>query len=440
MPVPWSVLRGGVRAQQRAALRRRGARRLLWICTACVLVAAAAASPAGALPAARARGLLKAARLVVAGEVAGVTSYDNDRISVVDFTADRVLKGQVPGTPPFHVALVELHEGPVRAGLTTGTRGIAFLRPASRTSYVAKTLPAGTYYELLPEFGAFISAPSAEKAAQQTELVARIVASASGREMDRKAARQLTFDLLAADNPLLVEDAGSGLVDLRGRPQLTPEELHALDTALRRTDMTDHLRVELIQAVAKGGIRDAAPALRSIETPPAVAEAAWRALDQLGEGAPKETLDARLISHDPDIRAATVRELLRRDGVDAVGKAGEVAIQDPDPAVRKAAVDALGALGKPEGLAPLERVFVDSPTDLQQGTARAILEIGGQPAIDACTRLAFTGPVDSQRYAVLMLMTMNDTRKQPALKRIAETHPDEQIRDLVTKGFQFHEH
>ena len=62
-------------------------------------------------------------------------------------------------------------------------------------------------------------------------------------------------------------------------------------------------------------------------------------------------------------------------------------------------------LAKPEVLPPLERVFRDSSGDLQQATGRAILAVGGPAAVDAFGRLAFTGSITSQRYAVALLST-----------------------------------
>ena len=55
-------------------------------------------------------------------------------------------------------------------------------------------------------------------------------------------------------------------------------------------------------------------------------------------------------------------------------------------------------------------------------------------------RLAFTGPIPSQRYAVVLLMTMPDPHKQEVLDRIEQTHSDEDIRDLIAKGLPYHEH
>jgi len=85
-------------------------------------------------------------------------------------------------------------------------------------------------------------------------------------------------------------------------------------------------------------------------------------------------------------------------------------------------------------------VFTGDSVDMRQAAARAILAVGGQPAVDSLARLAFTGPVPAQRYAVLVLMLMPNAPKDAALKRIAETHQDQQVRELIAHGFPKHEH
>lgn len=70
---------------------------------------------------------------------------------------------------------------------------------------------------------------------------------------------------------------------------------------------------------------------------------------------------------------------------------------------------------------------------------RAILAVGGEPTVDALGRLAFEGPIKSQRYAVILLMTLSGPYKEATLQRIGQTHSDEQIRDLVASGFPIHE-
>jgi len=79
-------------------------------------------------------------------------------------------------------------------------------------------------------------------------------------------------------------------------------------------------------------------------------------------------------------------------------------------------------------------VFVDQSVALQQAAARGIVGVGGQPAIDALSRLAVNGPVMAQRYAVLVMMTLNDPRSAPVLEKLGETHPDEKVREMIHHG------
>jgi hypothetical protein len=432
-------LPGGARAIRRA-LRGRIRSAALVPALAALALCTAPGAAAAETPAPRLRALLGSARLVVSGQASGATSYDDDRVAVITFTADQALKGSLPGIPPIAVSIVELHEGPARAPLTTGMRGIIFLRPVRRTSYLAKTIPPGSYYEQLPEYGSFVAAASKAEADRQYEIVARLLAAARGEALGAAQLRKLTMDLLGAENPLLVEDAAAGLAGFKSQRELSDAELGTIRRAVTRVDVPERVRIALIQAIADAGLTEAVPVLQSIAAPPAVAEAAWQALDRLGSPVPDKDLDARLADQDPSIRAATVRELLHRDGSAAVSRVAPVAVQDPDPSVRRAAVDALGALGTPEALPPLERVFADSSGELQQATGRAILAVGGAPAIDAFGRLAFVGPITSQRYAVVLLMVIDDPQKAEVLQRIASTHEDPQIRDLIEHGFPAHEH
>jgi hypothetical protein len=412
-------------------------RRALAVSALAAVLSAHSAAAAGAAP--RTRALLKTARVVVAGNVTNVTPYDDDRVAVVTLSVDRVLKGSLPGDPPAPIALIELHEGPTRPGLATGTRGIAFLQPASHMSYIATKLPAGAYYEVLPEFGAFMTADSKADLERDEALIARMVTAATGKGLDAEQGRQLTFDLLASVTPLLVEDGAAGLADLEGKRALNAEETATLLAALRRSDLPDRVRLALIEAVGAARITAAVPALQAIDSPPAIAEAAWRALDKLGQPLSEKSLATRLANPDAAVRAAAVRELLRRDGVAAISQVAPLAIRDPDPAVRKASVEALGSLGRPEALPPLERVFSVDTVELQQAAGRAILAVGGEPTVESLGRLAFDGPIQSQRYAVILLMTLSGPYKDATLQRIGQTHTDEQIRELVASGFPIHE-
>jgi hypothetical protein len=398
---------------------------------AAVLLVLLLVSPAGALPAPRLRALLQASKVAVAGQVSGVTAYDDGRASVAQLTVETAFKGSLPEPPPS-LAIAELHEGSNKPGLRDGARGLFFLRPATRSSYMTRTLPSGTYYELLPEFGAFVAADSAAEAARQTAIMKRLAAVARGTSLTAATARTLTFELLVCDSPIMVEDGAAGVAELT--PPLTSDESRILDTALTRSEFPERVRLALVQAVGKAKLAAMAPTLRKITSPPAVMEAAWQALDALGAGLSDEALAEQLASPEATTRTAALRELLRRQGVEAIAEITPVVVQDPDPAVRRAGIDALGALKVPDALPPLERAFADNPEELRQHAARAILAIGGKPAVDALVRLTERGPLESQRYATLTLMTIDDPNKQDALRRIAKTHTDDQVRELVIHG------
>jgi hypothetical protein len=388
-------------------------------------------SPAGALPAPRLRALLQASKVAVAGQVSGVTSYDDDRASVAQVKLETTFKGALPDPPPS-LAIAELHEGSSKPGLRDGARGLFFLRPATRSSYMTRTLPNGTYYELLPEFGAFVAADSPAEVTRQNAIMKRLAEVARGTSLTAAAARTLTFELLACDSPVLVEDGAAGVAELS--PPLTSQETRTLETALTRTQFPERVRLALVQAVGKAKLTAMAPTLRTITSPPPVMEASWQALDALGAGLSDEALAEQLASPEATTRTAAMRELLRRQGVGAITEITPVVVQDPDLAVRRAGIDALGALKVPDALPPLERAFADNPEELRQHAARAILAIGGKPAVEALVRLTETGPLESQRFATLTLMTIDYPDKQDALRRIAKTHTDDQVRELVIHG------
>jgi hypothetical protein len=396
----------------------------------------ASAAPAALAP--RLRALLKAGRTVVAGTVTDSTSYDDDRVAVVTLNATKLFRGK--GQPPLTLQLVELHEGSNAEPLAAGMQGLAFLRPAAMTSYLQKTIPPGQYEELLPQYGAFIAASDAGDAARQVAIMTRVLRVAGGGALSDAEARQLTFDLLASASPVLVEDGAAGLTDLKRAAALSSDETETLRAALLRTNLSDRVRIALIRAVADAQLAVMVPTLREIDSPPPVMEAAWKALDVLGAGATDDDMRQRLASNDPSARIAAARELLHRSGTGALGDVTAVAVRDPDPKVRLEVVEAIGALKDPAALPALEQAFVDPEVSQRQAAARGIIGVGGKPAVDTLTRLASEGPVDAQRYAVVVLMTMNDPAAQASLAVLAKTHPDAQTRDLITHGFPKGEH
>jgi hypothetical protein len=427
-----STAAGGVRDLHRSPRRPRRAAASL----ALALLSLLAAARADAATAPRLQNLLKSARLAIAGHVDNLAEYDDGRVVVLSVVVDQAFRGTVPSGSPPVVQVVDLREGATRPSITKGARGLFFLRPAPRTSYLGQTLPPGSYDQLLPEAGAFLAADSPEQLTRQRDILARVLKSVSGGGLDNAASRQLTVLLLGADNPLLVEDGAAGVADLK--PPLTTDESRALDAALLRTELPERVRLALIHSVADAKLTAMVPTLQKIDAPPALMEAAWQALDALGAAMPDTALDERLGDPAPATRSAALREKLKRDGVAAIPSVAPLVTKDASPEVRRAGIDALGELKQPEGLPVLEIAFVDNTTELRQASARAIYSIGGPPAVAALERLATTGPIDSQRYAIVALMLIDDPSKTAIVERLATTHPDPDIRKLIAEGPEHH--
>jgi hypothetical protein len=397
-----------------------------------------------ALVAPHLRELVKAARVAVVGNVEGVESYDQGRVAVATLRIEAALKGSLAGDPAY-AKVVERRDLPTPPLFHPGQAVAAFLIAAPRSSSLNAVLPKGLYYSLVDVEDARIVAESPDGLAEIRRIMEAIIAESRNPHTDSTQqaarARELTFDLLSARHPVLVNDGAASLTSvphLTG--SLTAREREPLEDALRREDLPIRVRVAMIDAVGKAGLTEAIAVLQTLGSPPEVMEAAWQALDQLHAPLPVEKLEEQLASENPEVRAAAVRELLRQEGVAAVSKAAPVALQDPDPKVRIAAIEALGKLGKPEALPPLERVFAEQEGGPQQAAARSILAVGGQPAIDALGRLTFTAPPTAQRYAFACLMLAGVNRDDPLVKRIAETHPDESMRQLATHGVDVHKH
>src|SRR5262249_38192570 len=117
-----------------------------WVLSA-VLASAPLAASAAVAP--QLQGLLRQARVVVAGDVIDVTPYDQGRVAVAKIHVAKTLKGEQAGDT---VQVVEMRDRPNAAPVfKAGLAVVVFLRPADRNSYLRKHLPAGDYYQTLAE-------------------------------------------------------------------------------------------------------------------------------------------------------------------------------------------------------------------------------------------------------------------------------------------------
>lgn len=403
-----------------------------------VLPARGAAS--GVAP--RLSGLEKKARLIVDGRVESVTPYADGRVVVADFRLGKVLAGRLADGAE-RVSIIEMRELPKPRIFTAGERGVVFLEAAPHSTFLVATLPSGTYYEPT-EDAAFLEAQSDDEQQAIRQIVERLLNTSRKPEPDRAkreaASRSFVFDLIAARLPLLVEDGVASLAAVANLSStLTDEEKRRLEAALGRDDLPLPTRTALVEAAAETKLRQLVPALQKIDQPAELVEAAWKALDALGAAPSEKQLTEQLAAADPQVRAAAVRELLRREGPDAVSHVAPIALQDPDVATRVAAIEALGALKSPAALPPLERAFAEEDRQIREAAARAIWTTGGDAAADTLARLVFEAPAGGERHA-LMLLIMMVGPKDARVKHISDTHPDDSLREFIEHGPNIDKH
>jgi HEAT repeat protein len=382
--------------------------------------------------------LLGRARLAAAGTVTRVDEYDHGRVTVGRVRPDRVLKGE-PG--PGELAIVEEHDRPSSVALLrAGARVVVLLERAPHTSALAGALPPGpTYLRLLDGAAGFIGDAPAPDVDEAAALLARMVEASADVTTDagpRAArARTLVFDEIAARHPRLVADGAAALTPVPDlATTLADDERSRLTAALQRHDLPSWVRIALVDAVAAARLVALAPVLRTLEAPkPEVLAASWDALRRLGAPVGPDDLASYGASPDPAIRAIVPTALLGAAGDDAIPAVERMSLSDADPAVRRAAVDALGATKRPSVVPSLERAFRAGPAEMRQAAGRGFLAVGGRPAAESLAHLAYEPPPDAEHYAITLLLAL--VPKDDALvERIRTSHPDPDIRDFVEHG------
>jgi HEAT repeat protein len=402
-----------------------------------VLLLILAGRPAGAAVAPHIQKWFDRAQLVIAAEVTSISPYDEGRANVAELRIQRTLKGKYGKAELNVVDLRQVVSLPPR--FTLKRYVLTFLAPLKMTAPLQQQLPAGTYFTPVEPPDRALAANSAGELAEIADLVARIAASnrtPGGQERATQAAtsRKLTFDLISARHPTLVAE---GVATVSAIPDLgntlTDEERQRIEGALDRDDLDVRLRTDLVRAIAEAGLRQLVPALRKLRGPRLTA-ACWNALADLGSPVKAADLEQHLQSTDPEWRRVAIAQLVRQEREGAIARVGDVALHDTEFGVRKTAIDALGATKLPAALPVLERAYADPMFEIRQAAAGAIITIGGRPAAETLTRLAFDGPKDGQRFAVVGLFVLGIGKDDPLMRRIAQEHPDQAIRELAQQG------
>jgi hypothetical protein len=425
----------------RAHRRLGGAR---FRCTAAVSaiaflqLGAAAATFGGEAP--RLSELVRKAKIAGLGRVTAAEDLDYGRIRIHDLVVDEELKPGEGGKART-LRVVSIVDEPGAAILDIGSAGVAFVRPLRRNSYLDLQLPErGSWYQFVDGRDGWLEAAPPDRleaiAAPVRQLIEGSRRPIAGSAARARNQRDLVFKMLSAPHPLLV---ANGIADLSTIPDLasslSEEEVAILTSTLHAASLPLTTRENLIDEIATLGLRRLIEPLRSIREP-ALQEPAWAALRELGAPVSADEVRQKLTSEEPRTRLAAARELLDRDGDTAIPVVAQTALRDRDKQVRLGAIEALGGTGSPAAIAPLEGVFATDEIDERQATARALREIGGDPAADALHRLAFQGSVDAQRYAVVVLMTLDVGRDDRRVRDIVKRHPDAQIQDMLEHGLE----
>ncbi len=419
---------------------RRAAARLACAVAAIAVLCAGTARPSAALEAPRLRALLGQARLAVRAEVTEVVPYDHGRIAVAHLRVVKTLKG----TASESVLVVESRDLPTPPIFVSGQHVVVFLKMAPRTSQLATVVPEGQYYALVDPHTACLASTAAADADEAAAIVAQL--AGASRKPDTNQARrvssrrQLIFDLVAARLPPLVEDGANSLREIANlTATLTSDEQGRLETALGRADLPLPVRIALIHAVAAAKLQQLVPTLRALRDPDLL-EASWAALAQLDAAPKPEDLRDQLGSPEPKVRAAAAKQLLNEEGAAAIPFVQRIAVSDPDKTTQLAAIEALGDTKSPAALPALEQVFSVTSWDARQASARAINTIGGREASEAYARLAFSAPPEAQIYAVTLLKVTGVGDDDILIKRIRETHPNPEVREVAEHGLPYHKH
>jgi len=407
---------------------------------AALVVATLPLVPANAASAPRLPELLRRASTVGIARIAAIEEIDHGRIRVYDVAVEKELK---PGKAesPRTVRVVSMADQPGAVVADADANGVAFLQPLRRNSYLDKHLatPHGLY-EFVDGRDGWLQATDAGALAAIAAPVEATVeqsraptADAAARSQRRRA---VVFALLSAPHPLLAEDGIAGLSSIAGLSgSLNEQESGVIAAALSSSVLPLSSRERLIGEIAELDLKKLIGALQELKEPE-LQRPVWAALRKLGAPVSQDALRDRLKSDEPLVRSAAAREMLAAQPSEAIPEVATTVLRDRDQQVRLDAIEALGETRLSEAVPPLEGVFVRENLDERQAAARALREIGGDVAADALHRLAFVGSAESQRYAVVILMSLGVGNDDRRVRDIAKRHTDEKIADMLEHGFE----
>jgi HEAT repeat protein len=371
----------------------------------------------------------------------GTEQLDGDRLLVHRLRVERVLRGDLDAT---EIGLIELRGASRRPPLLAeGQRAIVLLAPRPRLTYLDQHVPpAGTYFAAAAGHEGVLPVRNRAEIDAIADALGRGAAIAAESDADaaRAARRRLAFFELGSGSPRLATDALAELRALDELDRLSAEESAAIARTLTDTDVPPATRAGLMRLLGERRPTGALAALAGAATDtPVLLEALLEARTRLDAPPTPRVLRRHLASKDPAVRAAAVHALGATSDPAVVTTLEQRAVSDDDQSVRAAAIEALGMVGRAEAIPVLSQTFSTDERELRQKSGQAILRIGGPAAADALVDLALHGDSsDTQAYAALLLIATRGP-DDPAVRRIAEGEPGPAVRQLLEHGLEFHE-
>ena len=179
------------------------------------------------------------------------------------------------------------------------------------------------------------------------------------------------------------------------------------------------VRGTVIRAIREARRSDLVPELGRValsDPEPAVRRAAFDALRRLRTGSILSVGLAGAADPDPEVRIAAI---------ELIGQAGDYSViallrsqaNDPDPRIRAAATRALGRVGGRSAQADLSRMLGDPEPLVREATVRAVAEGGHRALVPALTELLLDGDEQVRLATAHALGVLGDRAAAPALLR-----------------------
>jgi HEAT repeat protein len=373
------------------------------------------------------RELTAEASLIAIGQIVGSEDLAEGVLSVHTLDVIHALKGASPGL----LQIVEERRSSLRL-MQKDQRVLVFLGPAPRHSFFRKHLPAGRYLApLAGKQGVIELEPKAD------DLARSVVGAYLGRTAQAADERALLRRELYSGQSRFAADAVVQLErDARLAKSLEKEDLEALKACLGDERIDERTKARLLRLLGEGEVPGAVALLQAFEPSSGVLIAARaEALTQLGFAPGAKEMESYLGNPDPAVRRFGVKRLASSGQDDAVDRLEAVALNDSNKGVRLAAIEALGATGRPEATKVLERTFNSDDDDVRRASARGFNQLGGPAAQESLSEIVFRGDrYEVQAHALVLLFAMGATKEDPAIERIRSEHPNRRIRRMIDEG------